>query len=547
MSSDRVKPENYNNIFDDDEMLDAPQADASGEISESIIAGKTFVKVFHKRETSFADSDFNVLLELTGVGNPKNNSGLDIVAVLDVSGSMGPKYNKAKEDRMPKLKIAMQFVIKKLRPIDRLSVVTFTETADKVYGFRNMTEISRTEIEDEVNVLNSGGGTDILHGLEMATNLIQGRRHGKERMAAIMLMSDGDQVITNIPKISVPVYTFGIGKEYIPTALTGIAKASGGVFSPVGVDDLNSAFAQCLAGLLTVALEDLKLIVTRNEDNSTIKKVNEGDYEKDNDGPISQTISFGNLYDKEVRRILVELHLNDDTGSPIEILETYYTYKVGGKVLESSAEFVEINRVEKSVEPENEEVKNEKYRLDTTKLMQDAKDRADANDLTSAIKIIAQAENLILDMADNELKKNLQAELSAQKMLMKDTATYKTQGLAFALSSQISHGLQRFASRGNDDMNIRTYATPRMNEYRNQSKTYEKDTKIPPPTVEEDVKQEIVADPLAAIAGLINYYIKESIQHHKKANQFHRKAAQSNEMAIQSLNTVQELLEKRNI
>ena len=59
------------------------------------------------------ENTHEVLLEVIDTSSTRERSGLDLVAVLDVSGSMeGPKLDK--------LKVAMKFVISKLGAMDRL-------------------------------------------------------------------------------------------------------------------------------------------------------------------------------------------------------------------------------------------------------------------------------------------------------------------------------------------------------------------------------------------------------------------------------------------
>jgi len=63
-----------------------------------------------------------VLLQLTDTtSSTAERSGLDLVAVLDVSGSM------RRHGKLDKLKTAMKFVISKLGAMDRLSIVSFSD------------------------------------------------------------------------------------------------------------------------------------------------------------------------------------------------------------------------------------------------------------------------------------------------------------------------------------------------------------------------------------------------------------------------------------
>lgn len=184
--------------------------------SDFNIAGKTTATIINNTEAPLAETNFKVMIELLGAGSGKDRPGVDIVTVLDVSGSMGPEYNKAREDRIAKLKVAMQFVIKKLSPIDRLSVVKFNQGATRLCPLRQVTEKNQTVIENIINDLVSGGGTNILAGLEEGLQVLNDRRLKTGRVFAIMLMSDGEQEINQLPHINVPVHTFGVGQQYDP-------------------------------------------------------------------------------------------------------------------------------------------------------------------------------------------------------------------------------------------------------------------------------------------------------------------------------------------
>lgn len=115
--------------------------------------------------------------------------------------------------------------------------------------------------------------------------------------------------------------------------LQSIAKRSkGGTFSTADVENtetsnLSIAFAQCLAGLLSVVVQDLTLTITKQK--SQINEVFAGTYPQSrDDSEGSVTISFGNLYSKEVRSILVDLVL-DEVNKPkgTDVLEFTYSYK----------------------------------------------------------------------------------------------------------------------------------------------------------------------------------------------------------------------------
>ncbi|KAL5579132.1 hypothetical protein UlMin_011574 [Ulmus minor] len=240
-------------------------------ISESGFEGeKTKTTVWNKTEAPLEETKFKMMLELTGVAEfDEARLGVDLVTVLDISGSMD------EDDKLETLKFAMKFLIQKVSPIDRLSIVTFSNRAHKLCPLRQINENSQVEIEVQVMDLDASGGTNIQAGLETALKVLNGRRFIRKRSVAIMLMSDGDQNHGDASLVEVgdvPVYTFGFGNDYKPDVLYTIAKNSaGGTFSVVqDLNKFNEAFSQCLAGLLSVVVQDLKLTFTQQ--NSTIIK-----------------------------------------------------------------------------------------------------------------------------------------------------------------------------------------------------------------------------------------------------------------------------------
>lgn len=88
----------------------------------------------------------------------------------------------------------------------------------------------------------------------------------------------------------------------------------------------------CLAGLLSVVVQDLQLIIKPlGTEQSKIERVSAGKYydvKEVKDAEKSIEISFGNLYSEEVRKILVYIRLsaiNDDSNP--KVLEAIIRYQ----------------------------------------------------------------------------------------------------------------------------------------------------------------------------------------------------------------------------
>ncbi|GMN45922.1 hypothetical protein TIFTF001_015098 [Ficus carica] len=453
--------------------------------------------------------------DVSGTGDNEGRSAVDLVTVLDVSGSM-------QGHKLEKLKIAMQFLIRKLSPIDRLSVVTFSNNSSRLFPLRQITEKSQEEIIKQVNALVAAGNTNIADGLKTGLQVLNDRRLNDGRVGAIMLMSDGEQNIGDATQIRVdnfPVHTFGFGANAKPQVLQAIATNSkGGTFSDVqNQDNLSIAFSQCLGGLLTVVVQDLNLTIKQFDGESKIEKVFAGNYPqtRNNDGSI--TISFGELYNREVRKVMVDLLLPavESEKNP-DVLVVSYTYRTGKgtPAIPSPPTTATVSRTGEAVEKEREEVIVEESRLQTVDKVKEARGMADVRKLEEAKDKVVEAENSLDDVdieEPNQVIETLKYEMQQLFKHMRTQDVYETQGRPYALSFETSHERQRYAARGDPDK-VRTFATPRMDAYLEQAKEFDKDTTKPPPSAADDVKQERLADPFGPIVRAVSFYIKIAIE-----------------------------------
>ncbi|PON82564.1 von Willebrand factor, type A [Trema orientale] len=494
--------------FADDENIATQDVSSDGKAE---LAGRVKVDIKNDPNAPLEKNEFIVMLELTGAGFSKARPGLDLVMVLDVSPSM------LDDDKFEKMKIATKFVIKKLCPIDRLSIVTFAADAERLFRLSVLTKESQKKFEDQVQALVVRPSTNIIAGLEMGVKVLNERSVTSRRVAAIVLMSDGNHNAAGDPsKFEVknyPVYTFGFGADHDPKVLNAIARNSlGGTFSEVGdPDNLSLAFSQCVAGPLTVVAEDLKLTISQDE--STIKEVSAGNYTKPEDiEDGSVTISFGDLYDKELRNVTVTLCLPEFTSERgSNVLDIEYTYRVGGKLFPANPLSVPINRTKKYVKREIDELMIEQKRCRTAQMITKAIEAAEDNNLEVAKKKLNEAQTLLYKVDfPNPLIEMLKFEVQQLLRLLKTEHTYKTQGRSFALSSETSHNRQRYATRG--DAGVRLYSTPRMDKYLEEAKLFDENPDNPLPTADEDEKEELAADPLGPIAGALSYHIQTAIR-----------------------------------
>ncbi|XP_066342083.1 uncharacterized protein [Miscanthus floridulus] len=477
--------------FNDDEPPpENPSAGAAGP-RLSMNAERVRLVAYCNDKAPLEENRQQVLLQLTDTSSAAERSGLDLVAVLDVSGSM------RRHGKLDKLKTAMKFVISKLGPLDRLSIVSFSDAATRLCELRSITDAAKEELKDMVqNGLVADGLTNMHAGLDTGLEVLNGRQQKTGRVGSVLFMSDGrpkgdypDVMALSIGAVA--VYTFGFGagqhdKERSTAVLEAIAGNSlGGTFYNVDDEEnLSEHFSALLAGLLTVVVQDLKLTVWEQPGHSKIldkDKVDAGSYPtKAGSDAGSFVVDFGYLYGGEVRNVMVDLVLPAiGRAYRVPVLTAHCTYIIKGRKFYSPRDrylSCSISRTgsARAGAMEPEEVKVELIR------------RRHANKSGEAIatngargKLVEADTALRAERSRHPLIDLLKAELA--KLL---TLTTWVKLVASLRASKRSHDFQRFASRG--DVGVTIYQPRRMNDYVDQARKFDQDPSRPPPSVEEE-------------------------------------------------------------
>ncbi|TKW07163.1 hypothetical protein SEVIR_7G289800v4 [Setaria viridis] len=578
--------------FSDDE---TPASATNTGSSKGLVTIKP-VKYF-KDDAALTADTVTAEVEINATSSTTVREGLDLVAVLDVSGTMdGEKMNSMKK--------GMLFVIMKLTPVDRLSIVTFSDVATRLSPLRSMTLAAQQDLNALVDGLQANGGTNIQAGLETGLAVIAERVHTKARTANIFLVSGGHQTSGNARQVEhgqVAMYTFGFGRDMDHQLMSDIARKSpGGTFSSVpDGSQVSLPFSQLLSGLLTVVAQDVELTITPNPytdqaDVDTIVVAPGTDYTQDTDTATGViTVKFGTLFAGEGRRVLVTLTLKDVSATVSEeyevtLAEVQHSFTAQGRPRDPQIPHdILIRRTPSPSQAPDassrvRQVQAEIARRNHAEVIKQARLLADDGQLDDARGKLVDAhkalDDIVLDRLDDgpKLVNALRAELVQLIKLMETEDLYEAKGRAYALASEtyhgrlyahhprqrfaarcgddedvrlfatprtptdgkdlneapegivkseddskklvetlraellqlirlmdtqqlyeakarlyaltsISHGRQRYAARGGDDVDVRLFATPRMDTYREQAKNFKKDPTAPVPTADEDV------------------------------------------------------------
>ncbi|CAM0870681.1 unnamed protein product [Alopecurus aequalis] len=478
-------------IFNDDEHIDL-QPETMGEYS----AGTGSVEIetyseFQAIQQSVAQKVFSILIRLKAPKSldPVNSRApLDLVTVLDVSGSM-------KGAKLALLKSAMSFVIQALGPNDRLSVITFSSTARRLFPLRRMTFSGQMQAVRAVNALVDGGGTNIADGLKKGAKVIEQRRL-KNPVCSIILLSDGqdtyslpsvDGVLQNhsvlVPPSILPgtgnhvqIHTFGFGADHDSAAMHSIAETSSGTFSFIDAEgSIQNGFAQCIGGLLSVVFKEMRLGIECVDEGVLLTSIKSGSYASQvAENERSGSVDIGDLYADEERAFLITLHVPAAQGQQTVLIKPTCSYQDALTTTESiqavHGEEVSVQRpeycaVDCKICPE---VEREWHRVQATEDMSAARAAAETGEFSQAVSILEGRARILESQAAQSSDSQCLAlitELREMQERVESRRMYDESGRAYMLSGLSSHSWQRATARGDStelSTQMHTYQTPSM-------------------------------------------------------------------------------------
>ncbi|RWW38943.1 hypothetical protein BHE74_00055785 [Ensete ventricosum] len=513
--------------FNDDEPLDLEAAAA-----RDLCQGRPeMVEVeIHPEFSAVAQSDclenFAVLMHLkaphaTMNQSPRSNlsagctvpqnvrAPVDLVTVLDVSGSMAGT-------KLALLKRALSFLIQNLGPSDRLSVVAFSSTARRLIPLCRMCDSGRQQALQAVNSLVSSGGTNIADGLRKGFKVIEERRE-RNPVCSILLLSDGQDTYTfsssgsgarrSQPdfKVLVPssihsstavsVHSFGFGADHDSAAMHAIAEISGGTFSFIESEGvLQDAFAQCIGGILSVVVQEMRLGVECVHPGVRLAPINSGSYRNQllNDGRTG-FIYVGDLYADEERDFLISVNVPFAI-EDIVLLKVACVYKdpVSKDTVRLPIKEVRIQRPQVvSSQTPSIEVDRERNRVQAAEAMSNARAAAERGFLSDAVSILEERRRILSESlaarASDGLCLALDAELREMQERMASRQRYEDSGRAYVLSGLSSHSWQRATARGDSTDGsslLHSYQTPSMVEMLHRSQTLRHSPRRPAPPIQ---------------------------------------------------------------
>lgn len=206
-----------------------------------------------------------LVLEAQGTENKLNRTGVDIVCVIDTSGSM-------QGEKLDLVKKTLSFMLTQLGDNDRVCLVKFTTSAERLCKLTRCTSAGKKRLHAIVSLLTDESSTNMIEGLEFGLLALAGRRMINPSSAIIML-TDGiddctstslERAKATIEKIKIPndytIHTFGYGSDHDSNLLTSISdNKCGGFYYIEKLDSIAEAFANCLGEIISMVADNIQV------------------------------------------------------------------------------------------------------------------------------------------------------------------------------------------------------------------------------------------------------------------------------------------------
>ncbi|CAK68768.1 unnamed protein product (macronuclear) [Paramecium tetraurelia] len=186
--------------------------------------------------------------------------GVDLLCVIDRSGSMsGEKIEMVKQT----LNILLNF----LGPKDRLCLIQFDDTCQRLTNLRRVTDENKTYYSDIISKIYANGGTVIGLGTQMALKQIKYRK-SVNNVTAIFVLSDGqdEAAISSLQKQlayykqTLTIHSFGFGSDHDAKLMTKISNLGKGSFYFVNnISLLDEFFVDALGALTSMVVTDISI------------------------------------------------------------------------------------------------------------------------------------------------------------------------------------------------------------------------------------------------------------------------------------------------
>mmetsp|Transcript_9083 Transcript_9083/g.9607 ORF Transcript_9083/g.9607 Transcript_9083/m.9607 type:complete len:572 (+) Transcript_9083:458-2173(+) len=417
---------------------------------------------------------------------------LDIICILDTSGSMGS------DNKLQNLKFAVNYIRGELNEFDRLSIVTFEDSAVGIHNLLRMTDENKSYSASLCEKLRPGGGTTILSGLEAVRTILETRTTANP-ITSVFLLTDGQDgssvqekktTAQLIKSSGASLFVYGFGADHDSKHLQMIAEAANGTFTYIEKSDtVIDAFGGAIGAEQSIFARNICLTINSNN-GCMITSTESGSYQHELDKSGSNTkVYFNNILLGEERDILLSLAIPSvSITNQINqlILSTNVSYSLIGSsqssnILGSDCNIrrFPLNEISNLSKERNEAVDVQINRIRLINATKQSLQYADNGNYTEAKKVV---EDTIKEMQDStSMKKNNMKtkafvnELNITLTNVRSSDIYQSKGGRAMLSQQQQdYGLQRqaYARDGTEGVYQNAFAKSSQMKAKNLKSSY---------------------------------------------------------------------------
>ena len=232
------------------------------------------------------------IINLTTQDTIMKKSNVDLICIIDISGSM-------KNEKLKLVKDSLKTLVNFMDEKDRMALVLFNDKATTYLDLKYLNKETKNDFLSKIEKITSRGGTNILSGLEKAVEILkeeklkaQNQINNNEnedgiRVKSLMLLSDGNDNdyndieiadgLKNLTKgynLSFTLHTFGYGEDYDTKIMSRLANLRDGSFYTIEqLDKVQDYFINALGGCMSVIYNEAKLKIKTLKNDIKIKKV----------------------------------------------------------------------------------------------------------------------------------------------------------------------------------------------------------------------------------------------------------------------------------
>ena len=198
----------------------------------------------------------------------QNRLPTHFILLVDTSGSMEI------DNRLGSVKNSVNYLLNFLTPADRISVVTFNNSATNVIVNQAITPENRMVLMHHISNIRASGSTNLSAGLLNIRNILQGTVDGMK--TGLVILTDGyaNMGMTSQEQLSriiqdmklqysaLSVNTIGYGLSHNGDLLQGLALQGGGAYNIVHSEEhVATVFGSILGGLVSCVAQNVEITI----------------------------------------------------------------------------------------------------------------------------------------------------------------------------------------------------------------------------------------------------------------------------------------------